>query len=133
MALKCSSTEIMKDGTEKKLGPNWRQTEFLWKPKAEHYDGLVVLTLPIGKVSSVVVYNAADGKKIKTLLYRPHRPSKPELPVGDAWAHYDTTGAEYQKAYPKGVIVKVTYKGAGKKIRQFKLTCPKNRSDGRPA
>lgn len=128
MAAKCIRVEII-GGVEKPLSSDWRKDKFLWKPKAEHYDGLVVLTNPIGKVSSVIVYTLKN-KKIKTLRFRPHRPTDPtEKPVGDAWADYNDTGADYKKKHPDGILVKVTYKD--KKVRTFKLTCPQKRSDGK--
>lgn len=120
----CVRAEIIKD-KEKPLSSNWRVTKFLWKPKADHYDGIAVVTLEIGAVVSVVVYDLGN-KKIKTLTFRPH--SGPEKPIGDAWADYKQDGSWYQKNYPKGILVKVSYKN--KSIRTFKLTCPKTRSDG---
>lgn len=121
----CVRAEIIKD-KEKPLNSNWRITKFLWKPKADHYDGVAVVTNPIGAVLSVITYDLVTQRKIKTLRYRPH--VGPEKPVGDAWADDKQNGAWYQKTYPKGILVKVFYKD--KSIRVFKLTCPKTRSDG---
>lgn len=121
----CIRAEIIKD-KEKPLGNNWRVTKFLWKPDAAHYKGMVVLTLGFGAAKSVIAYDL-DSKKIKTLLFRPHTGS--EAPAGDAWADFTQTGAWYKKNYPKGILVKVTYKD--KSVRTFKLTCPQNRSDGK--
>ena len=129
MVAKCVRVEIIGD-KEKPLSSDWRKDKFLWKPKAEHYDGVVVLTNPIGKATSVVTYNAITNKKIKTLRFRPHRPTDPtELPVGDAWADYSNNGAWYKKTSPKGILVKVAYKD--KTVRTFKLSCPQKRSDGK--
>lgn len=124
MVDKCIRAELIGE-KEKTLNSNWRITKFLWIPHAAHYDGIAVVTLPIGAVKSVVAYDL-NSKKIKTLAFRPH--TGPEKPVGDAWADSKQDGSWYHKNYPKGILVKVAYKD--KSVRTFKLTCPQNRSDG---
>ncbi len=112
----CAGVEILRTRV-KKLSSNWRQNGFLWKPKAEHYNGVVVVTLPIGDVTSAIVSDAKGFRK--KLVFRS------DGDAGRAFTDYRNNGLSYAKRFGQ---VYVTLRG--KRKRTFYLPCPGGRSDG---
>lgn len=96
----------------------WQKNGFLWKPVAENVGKPCVVTLPRGKVQSVIVLDE-NKKKIKTLRFRSTGDA------GDAWQDYYETADKY----PKPIWVRVMRS----KILawDFFIKNPKRRSDGK--
>lgn len=90
---------------------------------AEHYNGLVVVTLPRGDVKSVSLWSQTKRVKGKfTLKFRSVGDA------GDAWADYTRNGARWQRKLG-ATIVEVRSKNG--RVRRFLLPCPSKRSDGK--
>jgi hypothetical protein len=99
---------------------NWRVGGFLWKPTAEHYQGLVIVTLPRGDVKRVQIHDT-KGKLVRV------PPFRSQGDAGDAWADYGCSGACYQRKY--GSVFVRLYRKNGSCVA-YLIQRPKRRSDG---
>lgn len=117
----CRSFETT-GGKQRALRSNWRLDNFLWKPVAEHYNGLVVVTLPRGAYNSVTTWSLDKRKKGKIKLSFRSRGD-----AGDAWADFTRSGMDF--AERNGPTV-VELRGKGTRTRRFLIQCPAMRSDG---
>jgi hypothetical protein len=94
---------------------------FLWKPIAEHYNGLAVVTLPRASVRGVVV------RSLNGTAQRVRLPFRSRGSAGDAWSDYNRTGAQYQKEFGAVRVEVRRYEG---RMKTYQLNCPRFRSDG---
>jgi hypothetical protein len=104
---------------QKWTGSNWRRDNFLWKPIAEHYNGLAIVTLPRDAVKRVEIYDT-NGKLVRVPPFRSRGDA------GDAWVDYKCNGACYQRKYGS-VYVRLVMKNGP--CLSYLIARPKRRSD----